>query len=235
MTTIADICAMHLVLTAATAAEIQPAIHWLTKKDNLGPFPKAEILITGIGAVATTYFLTNFLSKSKPGIIIQGGIAGSFKHNNSGETVAVGQDCFADMGAWESEQFKDIFDLKLIRENDPPFINRSLINPYLKLLSATGLRTVNAITVNEITTDTRRTAWYEQNLSPVVESMEGAAFHYVCLQKEIPFLQLRSISNYIGEREKTKWNLAGAISDLNQQLISLFNKLPHYDETYFRV
>jgi len=235
MTTITDICPMHLVLTAATAGEIQPAIDWLAKKNNSGPFMKADLLITGVGAVATTYFLTNYLGNTKPGLIIQGGIAGSFQRHLNGQTVVVGQDCFADMGAWENEQFKDIFDLKLIEENQPPFTNRVLINPYGKLLSITGLKQVSAVTVNEITTDSRCIAWYQQNLSPVVESMEGAAFHYVCLQKKIPFLQLRSISNDIGERDKAKWNLAEAIRNLNEQLILLLNKLSQYDETYFRV
>jgi len=235
MTTITDICAMHLVLTAATAAEIQPAIDWLTNNDSSGPFPKAEILITGVGAVATTYFLTHYLGNAKPGIVIQCGIAGSFKQNMTGDTVVIGQDCFADMGAWDDQRFKDIFDLKLMEENQPPFTNRLLINPNGKLLSLAGLKQVHAITVNEITTDTRRIKWYQQNLSPVVESMEGAALHYVCLQKKIPFLQLRSISNYIGERDKTKWNIAEAIRNLNENLISLLNKLSQYDETYFGV
>ena len=235
MTTITDICPMHLVLTAATAGEIQPAIDWLAKKNNSGPFPKTDILISGVGSVATTYFLTNYLDSVKPGIIIQGGIAGSFQQHIDGQTVVIGHDRFADMGVWENEQFKDIFDLNLIEENQPPFTNRVLINPYGKLLSITGLKQVGAVTVNEITTDSRRREWYQQNLNPVVESMEGASFHYVCLQKEIPFLQLRSISNYIGERDKTKWKLAEAIRNLNEQLISLLNKLSQYDETYFRI
>ena len=100
---------------------------------------------------------------------------------------------------------------------------------------STGSKQVKAITVNEITTDTKRIAWYQQNVSPVVESMEGAAFHYVCLKENIPFLQLRSISNYIGERDKAKWNLKEAITNLNEKLILLLNELSKYDETYFRI
>ena len=232
MATITDICVMHLVLTAATPAEIQPAVDWMTKQKESGRFQKAEILITGVGAVATTYFLANYLARKKPNIIIQGGIAGSFHQHKEGNTVAIYQDCFADMGAWENEQFRDIFDLGLIEMNKQPFTGRFLVNPYRNLLSIAGLEQASSITVNEITTDTRRIAWYEQNLSPTVESMEGAAFHYVSLQEKIPFLQLRSISNFIGERNKSKWELTKAITNLNEYLISLLNKLSQYDETY---
>ena len=65
--------------------------------------------------------------------------------------------------------------------------------------------------------------------------MEGAAFHYVCLQQKIPFIQLRAISNYVGERNKTKWKMKEAIINLNEKLIFLLTELSNYNETYFRV
>ena len=55
--------------------------------------------------------------------------------------------------------------------------------------------------------------------------MEGAAMHYVCLMEKIPFLQLRSISNYIGERNKRKWNMNESIINLNNELIKLIKKI----------
>ena len=45
--------------------------------------------------------------------------------------------------------------------------------------------------------------------------MEGAALHYTCLMEKIPFIQLRSISNYIAERDKTKWDMKRSIINLN--------------------
>ncbi len=48
--------------------------------------------------------------------------------------------------------------------------------------------------------------------------MEGAALHYVCLQEQIPFVQIRSVSNYVGERDKTKWKMKEAIENLNTEL-----------------
>ena len=235
MTTITDICSMYLLLIAATSAEIQPVIDFLEKRNFTLQSFHAEILVTGIGAVSTTYLLTSSIGKRKPDIIIQAGIAGSFGQKKAGEVVTVEQDAFGDLGAWEKDQFKTIFDLNLLEDNQPPFSNRVLINPYQTLLFLSGLEQVRAITVNEISTDIKRIEWYKQNLSPAVESMEGAALHYVCLQENIPFLQLRSVSNAIGERDKTKWKLPEAISNLNKKLILLLNELSQYNETYFRI
>jgi futalosine hydrolase len=56
---------------------------------------------------------------------------------------------------------------------------------------------------------------------PDIESMEGAAFHYVCLQQKNNFLQLRSISNRVGERDKSKWKLKESIENLNKELLKI--------------
>jgi futalosine hydrolase len=56
------------------------------------------------------------------------------------------------------------------------------------------------------------------NFSPEIESMEGAALHFVALHQNIPFIQMRSISNWVGERDKSKWKIKEAISNLNNEL-----------------
>ncbi len=43
--------------------------------------------------------------------------------------------------------------------------------------------------------------------------------------EKIPFLQIRSVSNYIGERNKKKWNMKESIINLNNELTSLLYKL----------
>jgi futalosine hydrolase len=55
--------------------------------------------------------------------------------------------------------------------------------------------------------------------------MEGAALHYVALCEKIPFLQLRAVSNYVGERDKNKWALREAIANLNMELQRILIKL----------
>jgi futalosine hydrolase len=55
--------------------------------------------------------------------------------------------------------------------------------------------------------------------------MEGAAFHYVCMHMNVPFLQVRSISNMVGERDKSKWKMKDAISNLNDELSKIIRSL----------
>ena len=65
--------------------------------------------------------------------------------------------------------------------------------------------------------------FYREVFDPVTESMEGAALHYVCLMEKVPFVQIRSISNYIGERNKQKWDMMNSIVNLNETLIKIIN------------
>jgi len=58
-----------------------------------------------------------------------------------------------------------------------------------------------------------------------VESMEGAAFFYVCMNEHIPCLSLRAVSNRVGERDKNKWNIPLALAELRKMLASILRKL----------
>ena len=84
---------------------------------------------------------------------------------------------------------------------------------------------VKGISVNQITTDKKMIRFYKNHFDPSTESMEGAALHYVCLKEKIPFLQVRSISNYIGERNKKNWNMKDSIINLNRELVRLTESL----------
>ena len=226
---------MNILIIAATSKEIQQAIDFINIKNHEQKNHEINVLITGIGSVSTTYFLTDFINKKNPDIILQAGIAGCFSQKKLGEVVLIKEDFFGDVGVIENNKFKNIFELNLLNENDAPFINGILCNPNKKLLSLLPLDVVRSVTINEITTSVERINFYKQKYAPVVESMEGAAFHYVCLQKQIPFLQIRSISNYIGERNKTKWDFKNSINNLNEKLIFIIKEILKKDETYFRI
>ena len=213
---------MHILLAAATTFEIQPTIDVLGSRQ--GPAShRFEPLITGVGGLATAWSLMRQIGRSRPDLIVQAGIAGTLRDRKPGEVFVIGADELADIGVWEEGRFKTLFDLQLTDGNGVPFTDGRLINPYRRLMALPGLEVVDGLTVNEITTNPERIRWYQQNTPAVVESMEGASLHYICLQEHVPFLQLRSVSNMVGVRDKSKWDIRGAIASLNQRLIALLD------------
>jgi futalosine hydrolase len=184
-------------------------------------------LVTGVGMTATAYQLTKHLAQYQPDLVVQAGIAGTFKPSlDTDVVVAIDSDVFGDLGVDEKGRWKDVFDLGFGDKNRSPFTDGRLVNPYNELLAATGLPLENAVTVNEITSSPERTERLFKKYGATIESMEGAAFHFVCLCEKIPFIQLRSISNVVAVRDKSQWRMADALHALTTALVNLHNNLP---------
>ncbi len=83
----------------------------------------------------------------------------------------------------------------------------------------TRLPQVSGITVNKVHGNKLSIKAIEQRLHPVTESMEGAAVFYCCEQAGIPCIQVRSISNYVEERNRGTWKIGLAIHNLNNWAI----------------
>ncbi|MBO9620685.1 MAG: futalosine hydrolase [Niabella sp.] len=211
---------MNVLVVAATKFEI-PQVLQFSKKQ-----PAVDVLITGIGAVATTYAVMKAVANKKYDCLLQAGIGGCFSRAIPlGSAVVVGTDCFGDLGVFEQTQFRSVFDMGLTPPDEKPFRKGWLQNPHKSLLKETGLAVVKGVTVNEITTNKKIKDYLSGTLEAVVESMEGAAFHYVALKEKIPFLQLRTLSNYVGERDKAKWKLKESVNVLNTTVEQLMLRL----------
>jgi futalosine hydrolase len=123
----------------------------------------------------------------------------------------------------ELERLKTLFDLNLVPQDQYPYKKGWLINTNKEVLKKTKLKIVKGISVNQISTSKQMIKFYRDVFDPVTESMEGAALHYVCLMENVPFVQIRSISNYIGERNKKKWDMMDSIMNLNDSLVRIIN------------
>ncbi|MFV0604662.1 MAG: futalosine hydrolase [Niabella sp.] len=211
---------MKGLLVAATPHEIAPIKQYLHKNTQW------NVVITGIGGVATTYRLYKAIVAHKPDFLLQAGIGGAFsKKTMLGTVWAINSDCFGDLGVAENGSRKTLFDLKLMGRNEKPFKNGQLVNPYKKIIDSSLLPLANAVSVNEITTSRTDAVFYKNVLKADIESMEGAAFHYLALMENIPFLQIRSISNHVGERNKQLWKMKEAISNLENTIVELIQIL----------
>ncbi|MES2850235.1 MAG: futalosine hydrolase [Bacteroidota bacterium] len=214
---------MKILLTAATTFEIEPTLQLIEKK-GLVPGTEVDVLITGIGPVNATYLLTTAIISKKPELVLQAGIAGSFKYDDvpPGKVVLVKYDAFGDLGMEEKGKFTTVFDAGFAGKNHFPFTDGWLINPHA-MLNNSGLPVVRSVTISKVSDDPVQKQQLANTFSPQTETMEGAALHYVCLQQNVPFLQIRSISNEVGERDKSKWKMKEAVENLNTELIKLLN------------
>jgi len=218
---------MRVIITAATVAEWMPSF---LEMNNLYTSESQRLRIRfhqgGVGMLATSVSLTKLIAEEKPDLVIQAGIAGSFNTSLPlGKVVIVNEESLGDMGVEEDGKWKDIFDLKLEKSSYPPFERRKLPNPWLPKYNLLKLPEVSGITINEISTNKERIQQLIKKYNPVVETMEGAALHYVCREANIPFVQIRAISNYTGERNKENWKMKEAIAHLNQTLLKYVDKL----------
>jgi len=178
------------------------------------------------GIYSLTYFLTKKLKEEDYNLIINAGIAGSFNEGfRPGTLLRVGRDCFADIGAEERESFKDLFQMGLIDSNSFPFQNGFLFESAGSFSGIfSKLPGVNAVTVNRISSDKSYLNKLINNYNADIETMEGAAFFYTCLMEKRNCIQLRAVSNYAGERDKTKWDFQGSIKSLGEQLKIFLNE-----------
>lgn len=207
---------MQILLIAATSHEIT-----LAGELNNG----VDIEITGVGAPATMYHLQKRLQQIDYDIVIQAGIAGTFNSEYKlGEVVIVKQDTFADIGMEESSVFTSIYQTGLADKNEFPFIDGWLVNDH-PVIAKQKIPLAKAVTINKVSDSELQKQQLIRSFSPGIESMEGAALHYICLQENIPFIQVRSVSNEVGIRDKSKWKMKEAITNLNTELINLIKLL----------
>ncbi len=205
---------MNILIVAATKREIEPLDNKLK-----GLKFKPDVLITGVGMVATTFILTKAFSAKKYDAAINLGICGSFNRNlKIGEVVNTTEDIFSELGAEDGDSFLKLSDMNFTDKNDV-FLKpaKKYSHPALR-----EFKKVKGITVNTVHGNKKNISKVVELYSPDVESMEGAAFFYVCNQFKIPAVQLRAVSNYVERRNTKNWNITLAIDKLNEAVLRLF-------------
>ena len=223
---------MHLLIVAATPFEIQPIQDYLAAHfEQVAEYHfqknevEIQILITGVGMVSTAFSLGHVLAKNKFHLVINAGIAGAFNRSlQIGDVVQVVSEQFGDLGVEEKDgSFTDLFDMGLLGNEQPPFKNGLLLNIGSENFSF--LPTSKGLTVNKVHGSEASIKAVLEKYDVDVESMEGAAFFYACLLAEVPFLQIRSISNYVEPRNREGWDLPKAITNLNEVLVEIVQVL----------
>ena len=120
------ICQMKILLVVATKSEI------IEEK-----FKNCDVIVTGVGMVNTTFFLTKSLSEKPYDLVINIGVAGSFNSAvKIGDIVEVIEDNFSEIGFENGNSFSE-------------FTNFRIENSF-KVDEKTNLNKAKGITVNTV-------------------------------------------------------------------------------------
>ncbi len=214
---------MKLLIVSATTFEVEPLEDFLKQnyrqvgnyRYQLGQL-EVHLLITGVGMTLTAYSLGKVLGQNSYDLCINVGVAGAFDRElEIGQVVQVQSERFADLGVEEADgTFTDIHDMNLIPTNQPPFQHGKLINNEIQ--GSEFLPLVDGITVNKVHGFPESIEKVMEKYQPGIESMEGAAFFYACLTENVPFMEIRAISNYVEARNRENWDIPLAIGNLNK-------------------
>lgn len=211
------------VSATKTESDILKQIPGIMVQQDCYRFNHYEInpLITGVGSVATAWTMKQwFSSNMKPDLVINAGIAGSYREDlHIGEVVIPVSDCFADAGVENGNDFLTLDEAGLCGSDNFPFTSGQIVcsNKYTDL-AVKHLRSVNAITVNTATGSEMTIKKLTAKFNPDIETMEGATFFYICAREKVPFLAMRAVSNLVEPRDMSKWNITVALNNLSEKL-----------------
>ena len=209
---------MRILIVTATRMEVAPllaAFHQIAERrakltsHGYGAH-EVDVLVTGVGMVPTAAWCAHALARNTYDVALNFGVCGSFDRAlPPGTVVHVVADRIAELGAEDDDAFLTMEELNL--PGDVEFVNTAPpANPVLAELPA-----VTGVSVNTVHGNTRSIAAVTARFHPQVESMEGAAFMAACLMYEVPFAQIRAVSNLVERRNRDAWKLEEAIVNLN--------------------
>ncbi|MCQ2975874.1 MAG: hypothetical protein MJ211_13825 [Bacteroidales bacterium] len=177
-----------------------------------------DILITGVGYFSVVYYLTKTLFLHEYCVVFAVGICGDYNQNNDIPQIYVVKKAnFADTG-FENENkcFQPLVGSKFLDKNMFPFKNGSLINNNADLFADYfGLKIVTANSVNRTNTDVNYLTELLNVFPADIETMESAAFHYVCIQQNVNFVEIRASSNHTIPKCNEKWRINEAVLLIN--------------------
>jgi futalosine hydrolase len=177
------------------------------------------LVVSGVGGVNTAHALTRyFTAHQKPSLVIQTGIAGAYVPAGIpvGSVVLADTEIYGDLGVltvdgWQPMEAVGI-PLVAARDGRPARFNYFPLDGKL-VARASGIggslvtRTGPFLTLSIITGVRALGDELHERFGALCESMEGAAAAHVCALHDVPFLEVRGISNLVEDRDRSKWRI----------------------------
>ena len=164
----------------------------------------AGIVTGGVGMAETAITVARLLRREPlPEMLILAGIAGTYGDSvGTGESVLVCCERTADLGSLRDGTFEPLF----VKEYLCPFAGEYSM-----------FRSVKSNTVSTAGSPFADPRKLPDACRAEIENMEGAPFFALCLDAGVRFLELRTVSNRVGD-PRSEWNIPLATQNLARDL-----------------
>lgn len=183
------------------------------------------IVAGGVGPAAAAAATAYAVATREVALVVSMGVAGSFASARlqNGDTAVASSIVAADLGAMSPERFLDLAALGLdggATVDCPP----DLVKTVRDRISDAGLHVaVGAIlTLSTMTGTAERAAELMGRHGAVAEAMEGAGVAHVAALHGLPVMEVRTISNEVGLRDRDAWDLVTALTSLGTAACAMF-------------
>ncbi len=223
-----------ILITAATHAEVNDIPDFIQNRADIAIGGRSvqtgclydqdvSLLITGPGLFNTVAAMTAVIQKQRPSLIIHTGCAGVFRESGLriGDIAVATREIDIQIGIESQKRYalpeplpfpiliKDGLEIK----NEYVFHEERVQKAYTLLTHSFADDDVNIakgafVTVSTITATERRATAIYKCYQTCMEAMEGAGAAYVACFHDIPMIEVRSASNFVGVRDKAQWNLS---------------------------
>lgn len=206
----------RILIMTAVAAERDAILQGLNSNQNLNHNRKIDVLIAGVGPVAAAASTAKALAAKEYGRVISTGIGGGFPGRAEVGTLVVASEiASADLGVETLEGFCSFDELGFGSTRIP--VDANLVNRMTGVLQEAKLPyTIGPIIT--VSTATGTAATTEEMLKRVpgaaAEGMEGYGVALAAHIFGVPALEIRSISNRVGPRDRNAWRIKEALDVL---------------------
>lgn len=185
----------------------------------------AVVMTTGVGVVNTAQALTSLLEAARPELVIQVGVAGAFAGSGAavGDLAVASSEAYADLGVAAPEGWlpASVFPGPIVAAGSASdgviLLDSGIVEAAARILrSGPWDEPPPQVFVGPFLTSSQVTGTWEladrleERWAGVVESMEGAAAAHVCALYDVPFLEVRGVSNLVVDRDRDSWELEAA-------------------------
>ncbi|QOY37909.1 futalosine hydrolase [Anaerobacillus isosaccharinicus] len=203
---------MHILIMTAVEAEKDAVLRGI-KDDH-----RFDVIAGGVGPVSAAISTTKALLTKKYDLVISAGIGGGFLNQTEiGSIVVATEIIAADLGAETAEGFSSIEQLGF--GTSRVSVDQVLSNKLVNALQTAGLcvHTGPVLTLATVT-GTKETASQLSTRIPgaTVEAMEGFGVALAANDARLPILEIRTISNPVGPRDKGAWKIKEALLALEK-------------------